>query len=86
MQELQAVSEAAARPGIVFLTKGMEEGIFPRKPISQSLFGLQAGFWGGIQLVWSGYLGEIDQAQHLDELTSFLLAGLIYNDKVFQEA
>ena len=83
LQELQAVEAEVAKPGIQLVVDGIEQGVFPRKPMSQLLFGVQAAFWGGIQLVWSGYLGEIDQAQHLDELTNFLLAGLIYSDKSF---
>lgn len=80
LQELQAVSEAEVQHGIAFLTQGIEQGIFPRKPIAQSLFDVQSAVWGGIQLVWSGYLGEIDKTKYLDELTTFLLAGLIHSD------
>ena len=40
-----------------------------------------AAFWGAIQLVWSGYLGEIDRHLYLAELTQFILAGLIYQDR-----
>ena len=81
LQELEAIAEAEAQSGIAFLTQGIEQGIFPRKPIPEMLFGIQAAVWGGIQLVWSGYLGEIDKAKYLDELTKFLLAGLIHSDK-----
>ena len=80
LRELQEIETAVASPTVQLVTEGIEQGVFPRKPISQLLFGAQAAFWGGIQLVWSGYLGDIDQAQHLEELNKFLLAGLIHND------
>lgn len=83
LQELQAVEAEVAKSGIQLVVDGIEQGVFPRKPVSQLLFGLQAAFWGGVQLMWSGYLGEIDRAQHLEELTSFMLAGLIYSDRSF---
>ena len=80
LRELQEIETAVASPTVQLVTEGIEQGVFPRKPISQLLFGAQAAFWGGIQLVWSGYLGDIDQAQHLEELNKFLLAGLIHSD------
>lgn len=81
LSELQAIEAQVAMPTHTLVVDGIEQGIFPRKPVSLLLFGAQAAFWGGIQLVWSGYLGDIDRAQHLEELTNFLLAGLIYNDR-----
>lgn len=86
LDELQLIEAAVANPTVQLVSEGIELGIFPRKPISQLLFGAQAAFWGGIQLVWSGYLGDIDRAQHLEELNNFLLAGLIYNDKPLPSA
>ena len=81
LSELQAIEAQVAMPTQALVIEGIEQGIFPRKPVSLLLFGAQSAFWGGVQLVWSGYLGDIDRAQHLEELTNFLLAGLIYNDR-----
>ena len=85
LKELQMIELAVASPTVQLVTEGIEQGVFPRKPVSQLLFGAQAAFWGGIQLIWSGYMGDVDQAHHLNELNNFLLAGLIYNDKDFSE-
>lgn len=81
LAELQVVEAAVAKPTNELIAEGIEQGIFPRKPLSLMLFGAQAAFWGGIQLVWSGFLGDVDRAEHLEALTNFLLAGLIYSDR-----
>ena len=83
LKELQMIELAVASPTVQLVTEGIEQGVFPRKPVSQLLFGAQAAFWGGIQLIWSGYMGDVDQAHHLNELNNFLLAGLIHNDEDF---
>ena len=81
VDELSEVEMAVNRPIHTMLEQGMNEGLFPRKPTDQLLFGATAAFWGAIQLVWSGYLGEIDRHLYLAELTQFILAGLIYQDR-----
>lgn len=81
LAELQEVEAGASLATQTLILEGIEQGVFPRKPPALLLFGAQAAFWGGVQLVWSGYLGDIDRAQYLDELSQFLLAGLIYNDR-----
>jgi len=63
------------------MQEGIEQGLFADKPIHLLLFGLQAIFWGAIQLIWSGYLGDIDHEQHLEEVTSFMMAGLVQHDQ-----
>jgi len=80
LAELQALEVAVALPTHHLLEQGIAQGLFPDKPLPLLLFGAQSAFWGAIQLVWSGYLGEIDQRAHLDELTTFILAGLVYHD------
>ena len=81
LAELQVLEQRVAQPTHDLIAAGIEQGIFPRKPLPLMLFGAQSAFWGAIQLMWSGYLGEIDKSQYLDELSSFLLAGLIYSDR-----
>lgn len=82
LAELQALELQVAQPTQALVAQGVAEGLFPPKPLPLLLFGAQAAFWGGIQLVWSGYLGDIDQGRHLDELGNFLIAGLVYNDRL----
>ena len=61
--------------------QGVEEGLFPRKPLDMLMFGAQSAFWGAVQLIWSGYLNERDKARYCDEITNFILTGLIYQDR-----
>lgn len=80
-EEFTAVEIATHEIISANLARGVEEGIFPRKPIASLLFGAQSAFWGAVQLIWSGYLGEVDQVLYGEEITNFILAGLIYQDR-----
>lgn len=82
-EEFTAVDTATRQAINAALEQGVEEGLFPRKPLGLLLFGAQSAFWGAVQLIWSGYLGEPDRARYGDEITNFILAGLIYQDKGF---
>lgn len=73
---MQRVDQRVGEYSQQLLIQGMEQGIFPRQPISQLLFGAQSAVWGAIQLIWSGYLGPINQEQYLDALMRFIIAGL----------
>lgn len=79
LERMQAIEAQAARPTAELIELGMAQGIFPRRPLTLVMFGAQAAFWGGIQLVWSGYLGDVDRARCLESLADFLLAGLIHS-------
>ena len=79
-EEFTAVELATHAVSSAILAQGVEEGIFPQKPVAILLFGAQSAFWGAVQLVWSGYLGEVDQVLYGEEITNFMLAGLIYQD------
>ncbi len=78
LQQIRAVEARVAGATAELVRLGMEQGVFPRRPVELALFGAQAAFWGGIQLVWSGYLGDVDREQCLQALTDFLLAGLMH--------
>jgi AcrR family transcriptional regulator len=60
------------------LEAGIAQGTFADVPTEQLIFGVQAAFWGAVQLVWSGYPrdADVDRERYLDELASFILAGL----------
>lgn len=81
LADVQAVEIRVNRPVQQLLAEGIEQGIFPRRPMALLLFGPQSAFWGAIQLIWSGYLGDIDRSQYLDEITTFVLAGLAHHDR-----
>lgn len=81
---LTEMQEAELRVSIFthqLMVEGIEQGLFPNKPINLLIFGLQSMFWGAIQLIWSGYLGDIDHEQHLEEVTSFMIAGLVHHNQ-----
>lgn len=80
LADLQQVEEKVARPTYLLVEEGIAQGKFPRKPLDLLLFGAQSAFWGAIQLVWSGYLGAIDRADYLNEISTFVLVGLVYNN------
>lgn len=81
LAEMQAMEQQVASPTRLLVLEGMAQGLFPRKPLPMLLFGAQSAFWGAIQIVWSGYLGDIDSGRYLDALTSFVLAGLVHNER-----
>ncbi|MFZ2651662.1 MAG: TetR/AcrR family transcriptional regulator [Burkholderiaceae bacterium] len=81
LEDLQRVDQEVSLPLESLLAEGIEQGVFPRKPVAHLLFGARAAFWGAIQMIWSGYLGEIDRGEYLEELTNFVLAGLVYQDR-----
>jgi len=58
------------------IEQGIEQGVFADKAPELLIFEVQAAFWGAVQIVWGGYLGQIDRDHYLDELASFILAGL----------
>jgi AcrR family transcriptional regulator len=83
--EIQAAFDAldAAFDEIFFavLQKGMAQGIFPSKPIKRLTYGPQAAFTGAVQLIWNGCLGDEDVNVFIEEITQFILVGLIYQDR-----
>lgn len=74
---LQQAEADAARPITDLIAEGVATGVFKKKPVELLIFGARAAFWGAVQIVWSGYLGKIDQTRYLKELTEFMLAGLM---------
>lgn len=81
LAEMQQVDELVTMPLQTLLAEGIDQGLFPRKPLALLMFGARSAFWGAIQLVWSGYLGDLEKSDHLEELTRFVLAGLVYQDR-----
>jgi len=58
------------------LEEGIAKGVFANKPPELLVFGVHAAFWGSVQIIWGGYLPELDRETYLDELAEFILAGL----------
>ena len=74
--EFEAVDEARRETFRAVIDQGVAQGVFADGPAEMLLFGVHAAFWGAVQIVWSGYLGEFDRERYLDGLASFILAGL----------
>jgi len=79
--EYEAIERETSEITGALIQQGVDEGLFPRKPLGTLLFGAQSAFWGAVQLIWSGFLGEPDRAHYCDEISNFILAGLIYQDQ-----
>lgn len=79
--EYEAIERDTQEITRALFQQGMDEGLFPRKPLDRLMVGAQSAFWGAVQLIWSGYLGEPDQALYGTEISNFILAGLMYQDR-----
>lgn len=79
LADIMKVERKVATPTHHLVMEGIRQGVFPDKPLALLLFGAQAAFWGAIQLIWSGYLGEIDRSKYLEAMTDFVIAGLVHN-------
>ena len=55
-EEFKAVEAETNEAINAIILQGVEEGLFPRKPLDILMFGAQSAFWGAVQLIWSGYL------------------------------
>ncbi len=64
--------------------QGMEQQVFPRMPARRLLYGAQSAFNGAVMLAWGGCVDPADQDHYLDDITNFILAGLIYQDRRFE--
>lgn len=68
------------------LRDGIEQGILPRKPLPALLFGPTAALNGAVRMIRSGRLeGEHSPRYQLDELTNFILAGMLYQEWLADE-
>jgi AcrR family transcriptional regulator len=68
------------------LREGMAQGILPRKPVESLLFGPLAALQGAVRLIRSGHPGAGRRAAwQLEELTNFILAGMLYQEWLADE-
>lgn len=84
LAKLQAIELQVATPTRELLAEGIAQKVFPDKPLELLIFGAQSAFWGSVQLIWSGYLGDIDRKRYFEEISNFILAGLMYQDNPAQ--
>ncbi|MEX1183291.1 MAG: helix-turn-helix domain-containing protein [Gemmatimonadota bacterium] len=68
------------------LQDGIDQGILPMKPLEALVFGPMAALQGAVRLLWSGMLApETRPGQHLDEITNFIMAGMLYQEWLAEE-
>jgi AcrR family transcriptional regulator len=79
-REFEIVDAAFGEVLAGLLSEGIERGLFPARPIEVLMVGPRAAFWGAIQLAWSSRLAAGDRDRYFDELSRFMLAGLIHQD------
>lgn len=62
------------------LQKGIDDGLFPNKPVEQLMMGLEATFDGAISMIWNGdvsYQHADDQETYVNIISEYMLAGLV---------
>lgn len=68
------------------LEEGIEQGILPRKSLKALVLGPMAALTGAVRMLWQGALGpESREGQHLEEVTNFILAGMLYQEWLAEE-
>jgi AcrR family transcriptional regulator len=68
------------------LQEGIDEGILPRKPIPALVFGPLAALQGAARMIWGGCLErETEPGQYVEEITNFILAGMLYQEWLAEE-
>jgi AcrR family transcriptional regulator len=60
-----------------FLERAMAAGALARKPMAQLTYVLQAAVLGAIRMAWTGCVPQGQEALYLDEITEFVVAGLL---------
>ncbi len=64
------------------LEEGMKQGVFRRQPLEQAFLGPQAMINGLILMIWSGCFESKPAEGFLDDMTDFMLAGMMFRHKV----
>jgi AcrR family transcriptional regulator len=65
------------------LRQGVEEGVFPDRPLDVLCYGPHSTMVGAVRLLRGGEcLGPVDSEVFIAELTRFVLAGLMFQDRV----
>lgn len=68
------------------LQDGIDQGILPRKPLPALVFGPMAALQGAVRLLWSECQGPDLRPEHyLEEITNFILAGMLYQEWLADE-
>jgi AcrR family transcriptional regulator len=82
--EMQRADEEIGERIHAILQRGIDEGVFAPRPIPVLRHGAQAALVGAVRLLGSDCSGLPDLAQREEEITRFVLAGLMFLDRVEQ--
>ncbi|MEG3639669.1 TetR/AcrR family transcriptional regulator [Magnetococcus sp. PR-3] len=64
------------------ITRGMEEGVFPRSvPVEEMMLAAHAVFEGAVAMLWNELEDDVDKKQFSQRITQFMLTGLCYMDR-----
>jgi AcrR family transcriptional regulator len=66
--------------------QGIADGVFADRPIPVLLYGAQSTVVGALRMLGSECLAEADPEDYIAEITRFVLAGLMFQDRVPLEA
>ena len=64
------------------LQEGIAAGVFANRPIPVLLYGAQSTLVGAVRMLGSECLGDADPEEYIAEITRYVLAGLMYQDRV----
>ena len=78
--DMDALFSTLVAPIDAALQRGIDVGLFPAKPLPLLMFGAQAALWGAVDKVWTGCAADESPERYLEEVTRFILAGLMHQD------
>jgi AcrR family transcriptional regulator len=67
------------------LAQGIAEGVFADRPLPVLVYGAHSTVVGALRLLGSDCLGDADPEEYIAEITRFILAGLMFQDRVPDE-
>ena len=80
--ELERIDEEIAAFIHGILQEGIAAGVFADRPIPVLLYGAQSTLVGAVRMLGSECLSAADPEEYIDEITRFVLAGLMFQDRV----
>ncbi len=79
-QRLDSVYTNMMEPIDAALRRGIAAGLFPDRPLPLLVFGAQVALQGAVDRVWTGCGCTERPESYLEEVTRFILAGLMHQD------
>lgn len=84
--ELERMDQEIAALIHGILQEGIAAGVFADRPIPVLLYGAQSTLVGAVRMLGSECLGAADPEEYITEITRFVLAGLMFQDRVPETA